>query len=29
VVPIVIASHILLFAWRRDLLRPSDDAERV
>jgi hypothetical protein len=29
VVPIVIASHILLFAWRRDLLTPSDDGERV
>ena len=29
VVPIVVASHILLFAWRRDLLRLSDDAERV
>jgi hypothetical protein len=29
IVPIAIASHILLFAWRRDLLRPSDDAERV
>ena len=29
VVPLVIASHVLLFTWRGDLLRLSDDAERV